>query len=83
MQNIDDDIKTYINDMCSEKNNLHERHLAHLEEIKNLKLSMKNIQFENNSLQMSVENLKEEILIYKNQQTSIQEEEKEKKSFLK
>jgi len=32
---------------------------------------------------MSVENLKEEILIYKNQQTSIQEEEKEKKSFLK
>jgi len=43
MQNIDDDIKTYINDMCSEKNNLHERHLAHLEEIKNLKLNLKNI----------------------------------------
>ncbi|EAS07023.2 hypothetical protein TTHERM_00842490 (macronuclear) [Tetrahymena thermophila SB210] len=83
MQNIDDDIKEYINTMCKEKNNLQDRHVAHLEEIKNLKLQLKSIALENKSLNLSLTNLKEEIKLHKNQQTDMMLDEKNKKSFLR
>lgn len=52
--------------MCKEKNSLQDRHVAHLEEIKNLKLQLKGIALENKSLNLSIANLKEEIKLYKN-----------------